>query len=133
MGLFGTFGLFILLGGETALINVPMIAYNTVDSILIVAFPLFLLSGTILERGRWGLGFSSSPTRSCATCPADGDRRHHLLRIFAAMTGSSVAVAAAVSVIALPEMLKRGYNRKISIGLLAAAGPWASCSRPAWP
>jgi C4-dicarboxylate transporter, DctM subunit len=42
--------------------------------------------------------------------------------IFAAMTGSSVAVAAAVSVIALPEMIKRGYSRKTTIGLLAAGG-----------
>jgi C4-dicarboxylate transporter DctM subunit len=42
--------------------------------------------------------------------------------IFAAMTGSSVAVAAAVSVIAMPEMLKRGYSRKTTIGLLAAGG-----------
>jgi C4-dicarboxylate transporter DctM subunit len=38
------------------------------------------------------------------------------------MTGSSVAVAAAVSVIALPEMVKRGYSRKTTIGLLAAGG-----------
>jgi C4-dicarboxylate transporter DctM subunit len=42
--------------------------------------------------------------------------------IFAAMTGSSVAVAAAVSVIAMPEMVKRGYSRKTTIGLLAAGG-----------
>jgi C4-dicarboxylate transporter DctM subunit len=42
--------------------------------------------------------------------------------IFAAMTGSSVAVAATVSVIALPEMIKRGYSRKTTIGLLAAGG-----------
>lgn len=38
------------------------------------------------------------------------------------MTGSSVAVAAAVSMIALPEMLSRGYDRKLVIGLLAAGG-----------
>jgi C4-dicarboxylate transporter DctM subunit len=38
------------------------------------------------------------------------------------MTGSSVAVAAAISAIALPEMLNRGYSRTTSIGLLAAGG-----------
>jgi C4-dicarboxylate transporter DctM subunit len=42
--------------------------------------------------------------------------------LFAAMTGSSVAVASALSLIALPELLKRGYNREMSIGLLAAGG-----------
>jgi C4-dicarboxylate transporter DctM subunit len=42
--------------------------------------------------------------------------------LFAAMTGSSVAVASALSLIALPELLKRGYNREMTIGLLAAGG-----------
>lgn len=123
MGLFGTFGLFILLGGETALINVPMIAYNTVDSILIVAFPLFLLSGTILEAGQVGPRIFHFANTLVRHLPGGmGIAAIIFCGIFAAMTGSSVAVAAAVSVIALPEMLKRGYNREISIGLLAAGG-----------
>jgi C4-dicarboxylate transporter DctM subunit len=123
MGLFGTFGLFVLLGGETALINVPMIAYNTVDSILIVAFPLFLLSGTILEAGQVGPRIFHFANTLVRHLPGGmGIAAIIFCGIFAAMTGSSVAVAAAVSVIALPEMLKRGYDRKISIGLLAAGG-----------
>jgi C4-dicarboxylate transporter DctM subunit len=123
MGLFGTVGLFILLGGESALINVPMIAYNTVDSILIVAFPLFLLSGTILEAGQVGPRIFHFANTLVRHLPGGmGIAAIIFCGIFAAMTGSSVAVAAAVSVIALPEMLKRGYDRKISIGLLAAGG-----------
>lgn len=123
MGLFGTFGLFVLLGGETALINVPMISYNTVDSILIVAFPLFLLSGTILEAGQVGPRIFHFANTLVRHLPGGmGIASIIFCGIFAAMTGSSVAVAAAVSVIALPEMLKRGYDRKTSIGLLAAGG-----------
>ena len=123
MGLFGLFSLYILLGGSSALIHVPITAYATVDSIVIIAFPLFILSGAILEAGRVG--------------PKIFDFAYTLVRhfrgglaiasvifcgLFAAMTGSSVAVAASVSVIAFPEMLKRGYDRKITIGLLAAGG-----------
>jgi C4-dicarboxylate transporter, DctM subunit len=123
MGLFGTLGLFVLLGGASALINVPMIAYNTVDSIVIVAFPLFLLSGTILEAGQVGPRIFHFANTLVRHLPGGmGIAAIIFCGIFAAMTGSSVAVAAAVSVIVLPEMLKRGYNRQVSIGLLAAGG-----------
>jgi tripartite ATP-independent transporter DctM subunit len=41
---------------------------------------------------------------------------------FAAVTGSSVACAAAMGRIAIPEMLKRGYDPALATGTLAAAG-----------
>jgi C4-dicarboxylate transporter DctM subunit len=123
MGLFGAFGLFFLLGGSTALIHVPMTAYATADSILIIAFPLFLLSGTILQAGEVGPRIFHFANALVRHLPGGiGIASIIFCGIFAAMTGSSVAVAAAVSVIALPEMVKRGYSRKTTIGLLAAGG-----------
>jgi C4-dicarboxylate transporter DctM subunit len=53
--------------------------------------------------------------------------------LFAAMTGSSVAVAATVTLIALPEMLSRGYSRKFTIGLLAAGGTLGILFPPSLP
>jgi C4-dicarboxylate transporter DctM subunit len=123
MGLYGVFGFYMLLGGSNAVMQAPMIAYNTIDSIVIVAFPLFLLSGTILQAGNVGpriFHFAYALTRHLPG--GIGIAAILFCGIFAAMTGSSVAVAAAVSVIALPEMLKRGYSKTISIGLLAAGG-----------
>ena len=123
MGLFGAFGLYFLLGGTTALINVPMTAYASADSIIVIAFPLFLLSGTILQAGNIGpriFHFANSLVRHLPG--GIGIASILFCGIFAAMTGSSVAVAATVSVIALPEMVKRGYSRKTTIGLLAAGG-----------
>lgn len=123
MGLFGAFGFYFLLGGSTALIHVPMTAYATTDSIVMVAFPLFLLSGTILEAGQVGPRIFDFANTLVRHLPGGmGIASIIFCGIFAAMTGSSVAVAAAVSVIAMPEMLKRGYSRKTSIGLLAAGG-----------
>jgi C4-dicarboxylate transporter, DctM subunit len=122
MALFGIFGFFVLLGGSSV-IQAPMIAYNTIDSIVIVAFPLFLLSGTILEAGNIGPRIFHFANTLVRHLPGGmGIASIIFCGIFAAMTGSSVAVAAAVSVIALPEMLKRGYSRTVSIGLLAAGG-----------
>ena len=41
---------------------------------------------------------------------------------FAAISGSSTAVAATIGLIAIPEMLRRGYDPKYTLGLLATAG-----------
>jgi C4-dicarboxylate transporter, DctM subunit len=123
MGLFGAFGLYFLLGGSKALIHVPLTAYASSDTIIIIAFPLFLLSGTVLQAGNIGPRIFHFTNTLVRHLPGGmGIAAIVFCAIFAAMTGSSVAVAATVSVIAMPEMLKRGYSRKTTIGLLAAGG-----------
>jgi tripartite ATP-independent transporter DctM subunit len=42
--------------------------------------------------------------------------------IFAAISGSSVATAAAIGTVALPQLMDRKYDRRISAGSLAAGG-----------
>jgi C4-dicarboxylate transporter, DctM subunit len=123
MGLFGLFSLYFVIGGASALIHVPMTAYSTVDSIVIVAFPLFVLTGAILHAGQIGPRIFDFAYTLVRHFPGGlGIASVIFCGLFAAMTGSSVAVAASVSVIALPEMLKRGYSRAVTIGLLAAGG-----------
>lgn len=41
---------------------------------------------------------------------------------FAAICGSSAATAGAVGSILIPEMIKRGYDRRMAVGLVATAG-----------
>ena len=41
---------------------------------------------------------------------------------FAAICGSSPATAATVGLVAVPEMIKRGYNRKLAVGSIAVGG-----------
>lgn len=41
---------------------------------------------------------------------------------FAAICGSSAATAAAVGSILIPEMIVKGYNKRMSVGLIATAG-----------
>jgi len=42
--------------------------------------------------------------------------------IFGAISGSSTAMAAAISVIAYPELIKRGYPKWMAAGVIASAG-----------
>jgi C4-dicarboxylate transporter DctM subunit len=123
MGLFGVVGLYIFSGSYKMLMNAPATGFSAMNSQVVIAFPLFFLSGTILSAGKLGpriFHFANSLVRHLPG--GIGIASIVFCGIFAAMTGSSVAVAAAISAIALPEMLKRGYSRVTTIGLLAAAG-----------
>ena len=49
---------------------------------------------------------------------------------FAAVSGASVATAAVFARVAIPEMLKYGYNRRLAAGVVAAGGTLASLIPP---
>ena len=49
---------------------------------------------------------------------------------FAAVSGASVATAAVFARIAIPEMLKIGYNKQFAAGVVAAGGTLASLIPP---
>jgi len=123
MGLFGVVGLYVLTGNYKAVLNAPATGFSAMNSQVVIAFPLFFLSGTILSAGKLGPRIFHFANALVRQLPGGiGVASIVFCGIFAAMTGSSVAVAAAISSIALPEMLKRGYSRTTTIGLLAAGG-----------
>jgi C4-dicarboxylate transporter DctM subunit len=89
----------------------------------LMAIPLFIFAGFLMERtglvsqlfrfadslvGWMPGGFGVATVVACV--------------LFGAISGSSVAMAAAMSVIAIPEMKKRGYPDWLSGGLVATAG-----------
>lgn len=123
LGLFGVFGFYFLFGGASMLVQIPVVAYSTLDSFVMVALPLFILTSNILRNGEIGIRIYKFANVLVRHLPGGlGISSVIFCGLFAAMTGSSVAVAASVSLIALPEMLSRGYDRKMVIGLLAAGG-----------
>ena len=123
LGLFGMFGLYILFGGAPMLVQVPIIAYATMDNFVMVALPLFFLGSSVLRLGNVAPKIFAFANVLVRHLPGGlGIASVIFCALFAAMTGSSVAVASALSLIALPELLKRGYNREMTIGLLAAGG-----------
>lgn len=123
LSLFGLCGLYMLFGGAPMLVQVPIIAYATMDSFVMVALPLFILGASILRMGNVAPKIFAFANVLVRHLPGGlGIASVIFCALFAAMTGSSVAVASALSLIALPELLKRGYNREMSIGLLAAGG-----------
>ncbi|HSR12994.1 MAG TPA: TRAP transporter large permease, partial [Thermodesulfobacteriota bacterium] len=106
----------------------------TLDSFVMVALPLFILTSCVLRLGGVGVRIYRFANVLVRHLPGGlGIASIIFCGLFAAMTGSSVAVAAAVSMIALPEMLARGYDRKFTIGLLAAGGTLGILFPPSIP
>ena len=85
--------------------------------------PLFIWMGEILYRTR----IASDMFRGLAPWvdPLPGRLMHTNVvgcGIFAAISGSSAATAATIGRITVPELAKRGYDERMTIGSLAGAG-----------
>lgn len=122
LGWLGCLAVMILLV-DVPFLQVMKIVWASCDSFILTAIPLFIFMGSIftysgttrlLFRGvnKWlgGLpgGLACSIIGSCG--------------IFAAISGSSVATAATMGTICLPEMERYKYNTKLSLGTIAAGG-----------
>ena len=126
--------LLLLAGGPANLAPLGSIAWNTVESFVLTSVPLFILMGEVILRaglsdgfyrsmGLWFQGLRGGLLQSNIVACA----------IFAAVSGSSVATAAAIGTVAIPEMLKRGYERRILFGSLAAGGTLGILIPPSIP
>ena len=134
LGFFAVLGFYFLFGGAPRLIQVGIMAYSAVDSTVTVSLPLFVLAGTILKSGGMGGRIFKFANALVGHLPGGlGIAAVIFCCFFASMTGASVAVAATVSLIALPEMISRGYKRPLVIGLLAGGGTLGNLFPPSIP
>ncbi|MDP7599768.1 MAG: TRAP transporter large permease [Rhodospirillales bacterium] len=95
------------------------------------AIPMFLLMGAIAHHS----GISSALFRAArlwlSALPGGlAVASNFACAGFAAASGSSVATAAAMGRIAIPEMLKQGYDKGLATGTVAAAGTLGSLIPP---
>jgi C4-dicarboxylate transporter DctM subunit len=85
--------------------------------------PLFIFMGIMVFK--CGLGEKLYKFASASVGVFPGGLLHTNIiscAIFAACTGSSVACAATMGSIAIPELKKRGYDKRLVLGSLASAG-----------
>tara|TARA_R110002124_G_scaffold104370_13_gene254387 strand:+ start:41474 stop:42772 length:1299 start_codon:yes stop_codon:yes gene_type:complete len=89
----------------------------------LTALPLFIWMGEILFRTKLAENMFRGVAPWVNRLPG---RLLHInvigCGIFAAVSGSSAATAATVGRLTLPELERAGYNRRLSVGSLAAAG-----------
>ena len=131
LGLIGLAGLAIAFSPEAALVKTGVIAWETVSKYELGVLPLFLFMANVLfSAGVSSLFFD-------AAAKFVGHRRGGLALAsiagcagFGAISGSSLATAATMGLVALPEMRKAGYAPQLAAGSLAAGGTLGSLIPP---
>ncbi|MDR0440762.1 MAG: TRAP transporter large permease [Candidatus Accumulibacter sp.] len=121
--------------GVTALILDPLysmlpltrgmgdVAWNASTEFLLVAIPLFILLGEILLRAGFAENMYGAMSLWLSWLP--GGLMHANIgasTLFAATSGSSVATAATVGTVAIPQIKRFGYNESLFLGSIAAGG-----------
>lgn len=99
------------------------IAWNTSVDSLLVAIPLFVLLGELFLRSGVAERMYSSLVHWLSWLP--GGVMHSNIgaaALFSATSGSSVATAATVSTVALPQMEQNNYNKRLFLGTLTSGG-----------
>jgi C4-dicarboxylate transporter DctM subunit len=102
---------------------VPQRMFTALDSWPIMAVPLFMLAGGLMDRG--GMSRRIVDFASACLCFLRGSLGMVTVlasMVFAGISGSSTADTAAVGSIMLPAMGRRGYDLRFAAALQAAAG-----------
>jgi tripartite ATP-independent transporter DctM subunit len=121
IGMTGVVGL--LLVNPALLAGVESTVWNTLDSFVLTAVPLFLFMGSMVLNSGISTRFYRGLSPWLGGVPGGlAQSNIAACSIFAAVSGSSVATAAAIGAIAIPEMRERGYDMQITTGTLAAGG-----------
>ena len=131
LGLVGISGLSILLSPEAAVIKSGVIAFQTIMNYELGVLPMFLLMANIT--------FATGASREFFDAAARfiGHRRGGLAIAavggcagFGAVSGSSLATAATMGLVAIPEMRKHRYALPLITGSVAAGGTLGSLIPP---
>ncbi len=130
----GGLGVALLAYFPLPLVGIPEKLYGTMDSFELLAVPMFLLMSNILLKGKVGKDLFGAVQSWIGHWPGGlGVATILSCGIFSAVSGSSVATAATIGTVAIPEMTKRGYPKHFVYGLLAAGGTLGILIPPSIP
>lgn len=99
------------------------VSWNASTEYMLVAIPLYILLGEIFLRTGIAEDMYAALSKWVSWLP--GGLMHANIAsctLFAATSGSSVATAATIGTLALPQQKKYGYNERMFLGSIAAGG-----------
>ena len=110
-------------GGIGALHGMGLASWGSMDSYTLTSIPLFVLMAEILQGSGLGLRVYNGLSQLVRKVPG-GLLQTNVAgcAVFAAVSGSSIATAAAIGKVALPQLSSRGYDMRLATGSLAAGG-----------
>jgi tripartite ATP-independent transporter DctM subunit len=123
LGLVGYVGFGLMIGFGPSAAMTAQIAWDTLSNYGLSVLPMFLLMGNLVNHA------GMSKELYDASHAFVGHRKGGLAMAtiiacggFSAVSGSSVAEAAMMAKIALPEMRRHGYSEALAVGSIAAGG-----------
>lgn len=108
--------------------------FSSLNSATLMAIPGFIFAGIIMAKG--GISFHLIESLKSWVGHIRGGLAVVTIlacMIFAAISGSSPATAAAIGSIMIPGMVKAGYSKKYAMGLVAASGTLGILIPPSIP
>lgn len=114
---------YFVMGGEAGFYAFTLSSFGKLTEFTITALPLFILMAAVLQHSgladdmyemvyRWMGGIKGGLAMGTIIISA----------IFAAMVGISTVATATLGITSLPSMRKRGYDKKLCIGVICAGG-----------
>jgi tripartite ATP-independent transporter DctM subunit len=113
----------IMTGGFGALRGLGLVSWGSTNSFTLTAVPMFILMSQILMESGLSDKVYRGLSKVLARVPGGLVQTNIAgCAILAATTGSSVATAASIGSVALPQLIERRYDARLAAGSLAAGG-----------
>jgi C4-dicarboxylate transporter DctM subunit len=121
LGIVGLVTLFLL--GPLQYDMVGVLVYESFQGFELIAIPLFILMSAFFARSNAGKDLYEVAFRWLSRIPGGlAIANVYACSVFAALSGSSPATAAAIGRIGIPEMRKRGYPGPFAAAVIIAGG-----------
>src|SRR5499425_3808813 len=124
----------LLQGGLQSLNSLGLVSWGSMNSFVLTCVPLFMLMAEILRVSGLSTRIYAGLAKLVARLPG-GLLQTNIAgcAVFASVNGSSIATAATIGGVALPQLLGRGYNQPLAAGSLAAGGTLGILIPPSFP
>jgi C4-dicarboxylate transporter DctM subunit len=133
MGLLGIVGVYLFLS-EAAITQIASIAFTQSANFVLIVVPLFVLMGEALTATGIGRALFTAAQIWLRRLPgALAVGTVFASAMFAAVCGSSPVTAATIGAMAVPEMIRQGYDRRLALGVTAAGGTLGILIPPSIP
>jgi C4-dicarboxylate transporter DctM subunit len=128
------FGAALLWVTQGELGSVTEVVFGELNRYLLVAIPLFAFMAQVMIRGRIVDDLYHTAYTLTRHLPGGlGIATIAACTVFAAISGSSVATALTIGAVAIPQMIRFGYEPKAAYGLVAAGGTLGILIPPSGP
>jgi tripartite ATP-independent transporter DctM subunit len=126
--------LYLLISNPDFIVMLPQRVWSGVDTYMMIALPLFILAGELMNRG--GITQRIIDFSLHAVRPIKGGLGEVCVvasMVFGGISGSSVADASAIGSVMIPAMEDKGFSKRYATGLVVAASTMGMIIPPSIP